>query len=72
MGTVIKVIKITVAAGQAALTVISLVKQIKDFLNSKTSYSNSVLQKIFQLLGQTFRRAVDRNYINKNVFNINI
>ena len=41
-------------------------KQIKDFLNSKTSYSNSVLQKIFQLLNQTFRRAVDRNYINKN------
>ena len=41
-------------------------KQIKDFLNSKTFYSNSVLQKIFQLLGQTFRRAVDRNYINKN------
>ena len=41
-------------------------KQIKDFLNSKTTYSNSVLQKIFQLLGQTFRRAVDRNYINKN------
>ena len=41
-------------------------KQIKDFLNSKTSYSNSVLQKIFQLLGQTFRRAIDRNYINKN------
>lgn len=41
-------------------------KQIKDFLNSKTSYSNSVLQKIFQLLGQIFRRAVDRNYINKN------
>lgn len=41
-------------------------KQIKDFLNGKTSYSNSVLQKIFQLLGQTFRRAVDRNYINKN------
>lgn len=41
-------------------------KQIKDFLNNKTSYSNSVLQKIFQLLNQTFRRAVDRNYINKN------
>ena len=41
-------------------------KNIKDFLNSKTSYSNSVLQKIFQLLGQSFRRAVDRNYINKN------
>lgn len=41
-------------------------KQIKDFLISKKSYSNSVLQKIFQLLGQTFRRAVDRNYIIKN------
>lgn len=41
-------------------------KDVKDFLNSKTSYSNSVLQKIFQLLGQTFRRAVDRNYISRN------
>lgn len=41
-------------------------KHIKDFLNSKTHYSNSVLQKIFQLLSQTFRRAIDRNYINKN------
>lgn len=41
-------------------------KNIKDFLNSKTYYSNSVLQKIFQLLNQTFRRAVDRNYINRN------
>lgn len=41
-------------------------KDIKDFLNSMTSYSNSVLQKIFQLLNQTFRRAVDRNYIIKN------
>ena len=33
MGTVVKVIKVTVAAGQAVLTVISLVKQIKDFLS---------------------------------------
>ena len=33
MGTVVKVIKVTVAAGQAALTVSSLVKQIKDFLS---------------------------------------
>lgn len=41
-------------------------KHIKDFLNSKTHYSNSVLQKIFQLLNQTFRRAIDRNYINRN------
>lgn len=41
-------------------------KQIKDFLNSKTNYSNSVIQKIFQLLNQTFKRAIERNYINKN------
>ena len=41
-------------------------KQIKDFLNSMTAYSNSVLQKIFQLLNQTFKRAVDRNLIIKN------
>ena len=33
MGTVVKIIKVTVAAGQAALTVISLVQQIKDFLS---------------------------------------
>lgn len=33
MGTVVKIIKVTVAAGQAALTVISVVKQIKDFLS---------------------------------------
>ena len=33
METVVKVIKVTVAAGQAALTVISLVKQIKDFIS---------------------------------------
>ena len=32
MGTVVKVIKVTVAAGQAALTVISLGEQVKDFL----------------------------------------
>lgn len=41
-------------------------KHIKDFLNTMTNYSNSVIQKTFQLLNQTFRRAVDRNYIIKN------
>lgn len=41
-------------------------KQLKDFLNSMTAYSNSVLQKIFQLLNQAFRRAIDRNIILKN------
>lgn len=39
---------------------------IKNFLNSNTNYSESTLKKIYQLLGQTFRRAVERDYIVKN------
>lgn len=39
---------------------------IKNFLNSNTDYSESTLKKIYQLLGQTFRRAIERDYINKN------
>ena len=41
-------------------------KNIKDFLNDNTNYSESTLKKIYQLLGQTFKRAVERNYILKN------
>ncbi len=41
-------------------------KDIKDFLNSNTDYSESTLKKIYQLLGQTFRRAIERNYILRN------
>ena len=41
-------------------------KNIKDFLNDNTSYSDSTLKKIYQLLGQTFKRAIERNYIIKN------
>jgi len=39
---------------------------IKNYLHTTTCYANSTIEKIYQLLGQTFRRAVDRNYIIKN------
>ena len=42
-------------------------KNIKDFLNDLTSdYSDSSISKVYQLLGQTFKRAVERNYILRN------
>lgn len=41
-------------------------KNIKDFLSDNTHYADSTLKKIYQLLGQTFKRAIERNYIVKN------
>lgn len=41
-------------------------KDIKDYLKTVTIYANSTIEKIYQLLGQTFRRAVERDYIIKN------
>lgn len=41
-------------------------KDIKDFLKDITIYANSTIEKIYQLLGQTFRRAIERDYIIKN------
>lgn len=41
-------------------------KDIKEFLNDNTDYADSTLKKIYQLLGQTFKRAIERNYILKN------
>ena len=41
-------------------------KDIKDFLKTITCYANSTIEKIYQLLGQTFRRAIERDYIIKN------
>ena len=41
-------------------------KDIKDYLKSVTIYANSTIEKIYQLLGQTFRRAIERDYIIKN------
>lgn len=41
-------------------------KDIKDYLKTITIYANTTIEKIYQLLGQTFRRAVERDYIVKN------
>lgn len=41
-------------------------KDIKVFLNDNTNYSESSLKKLYQLLGQTFKRAIERNYIIRN------
>jgi len=41
-------------------------KDIKDYLKTVTIYANSTIEKIYQLLGQTFRRAIERDYIVKN------
>lgn len=41
-------------------------KDIKNYMNTTTIYANSTIEKIYQLLGQTFRRAVERDYIVKN------
>lgn len=41
-------------------------KDIKNFLQSKTHYSESTIKKVYQLLGQTFRRAIERGYIIRN------
>lgn len=40
-------------------------KDIKDFMNTTTIYANSTIEKIYQMLGQTFRRAIERDYIIK-------
>lgn len=41
-------------------------KDIKNFMNTTTIYANSTIEKIYQMLGQTFRRAIERDYIIKN------
>lgn len=41
-------------------------KDIKDYLKTITIYANTTIEKIYQLLGQTFRRAIERDYIIKN------
>lgn len=44
----------------------STARDIKNFLNTYTSYSESSIKKLYQLLNQTFRRAIERNYIIRN------
>lgn len=41
-------------------------KMLKDYLQSITSYAQTTIDKIYQLLGQAFRRSIDRRYIIEN------
>lgn len=41
-------------------------KHIKYYLKTITIYANSTIEKIYQLLGQTFRRAIKLDDIDKN------
>ena len=41
-------------------------KNIKNFLQDNTRYSESSIKKVYQLLGQSFRRAIERGYIIRN------
>jgi len=41
-------------------------RMIKIFLQSMTPYAQTTINKVYQLLCQAFRRAVDRNYIVRN------
>lgn len=39
---------------------------LKDFLQTTTVNAQTTIDKIYQLLGQAFRRAVERKYIIDN------
>ena len=41
-------------------------KMLKDYLQTVTQYAQTTIDKIYQLLGQAFRRAMDRRYILEN------
>ena len=41
-------------------------KMLKDYLQTVTKYAQTTIDKIYQLLGQAFRRAIDRRYILEN------
>lgn len=41
-------------------------KMLKDYLQSITSYAQTTIDKIYQLLSQAFRRSIDRRYIIEN------
>lgn len=41
-------------------------KMLKDYLQTITNYAQTTIDKIYQLLGQAFRRAIDRRYIIEN------
>lgn len=42
------------------------VSELKEFLNSKTNYANSNIEKIYNMLGNIFKEAIKRNIILGN------
>ena len=44
-------------------------EDLKDFINSKKNLSNSYIDKIYELLNMTFRKAVEKKYIESNPLN---
>ena len=40
--------------------------ELQDFLNSKTNYANSYIDKFYEMLGRIFEEAIRRNLILKN------
>lgn len=41
-------------------------KQLQDFIDTKKKYANSYIDKIYEMLGRTFKEALKRDYILKN------
>ena len=47
--------------------------QLQNFMNEQTSYANSYIDKIYEMLGSIFKEAINRDIIIKNpLFSINI
>lgn len=43
--------------------------QIQEFLNNNINYSDSCIKKLYQLINQACKNAIDNDYINKNPMN---
>lgn len=61
----IETIKRLYPLGNTAITKANTL-QIKNFMNSQRSYSNSVLQKMYQMLGRVFKEAIRLEIITKD------
>lgn len=54
--------------GSTAITRVTTL-QLKNFMNAQRSYSNSVIKKIYQMLGRVFKEAINLEIISKNPMN---
>lgn len=45
-------------------------QELQEFMNSQKKYSNSYIDKIYELLGSIFKEAINRDYIYKNPLNM--